>query len=184
VWLWGEGSAFSLPKFCDKYNVDGAVISAVDLVKGIGLCAGLENVHVIGATGNIHTNFKGKADAALNVLKTCDFVYIHVEAPDECGHRAQIHEKVRAIELIDEKIIGPIMAELDRQGTNYSILIMPDHPTPLELKDHTDEPVPFAYFRKSNPIQGVRAFDEKIANTTGIYINNGHLLMGEFIKHG
>src|SRR5690606_17190685 len=110
IWLWGEGKKPSLPNFEDVYGIKGSVISAVDLIKGIGICAGLKPVHVKGATGNINTNFKGKAEAALEELKSGqDFVYIHIEAPDECGHRQEIHNKVKSIELIDELVLGTLL---------------------------------------------------------------------------
>ena len=187
IWLWGEGTAPSLPLFYDKYAKTGAVISAVDLIKGIGICIGLESINVIGATGTLHTNYAGKVAAALNALETKDFVYLHIEAPDECAHQGQVHEKVLAIEYIDEKVIAPIMSELNKRGEDYSIMILPDHPTPLEIKTHTDEPVPFAYYRKCKDFedkrnnQNISSFDEKNAADTGVYIEKGHALMDEFL---
>ena len=183
IWLWGEGKAPSLPSFHSKFNKTGAVISAVDLIKGIGICIGFQNINVAGATGRLDTNFEGKVAAALSALETCDFVYLHIEAPDECGHQGQISEKVLAIEYIDERVVGPVMVELDNRGVDYSILILPDHPTPLEIRTHTSDPVPFAYYRKggSKEFLPVRGFDEKTAEGTGDYIRQGHLLMEEFI---
>ena len=189
IWLWGEGSAPALPLFYDKYAKTGSVISAVDLIKGIGICIGLESINVIGATGTLHTNYAGKVAAALKALETQDFVYLHIEAPDECSHQGQIHDKVLAIEYIDEKVIAPIMAELNNRGEDYSIMILPDHPTPLEIKTHTDEPVPFAYYRKvkgeivggSGNSPNITGFDEKNAADAGVYIEDGYMLMDEFM---
>jgi 2,3-bisphosphoglycerate-independent phosphoglycerate mutase len=210
IWLWGEGSAPALPTFHEKYGKTGSVISAVDLIKGIGICIGLESINVVGATGRLNTNFEGKVDAALNALKTRDFVYLHIEAPDECGHQGQIHEKVLAIEYIDERVVKPILAELEKRGEEFSIMVMPDHPTPLKIKTHTDEPVPFAYYRSkgscndSNDSNGdcngnggdgggnggdggssssnVPGFCEKSASDSGVYIEHGHMLMAEFLR--
>lgn len=131
------------------YKIQGSVVSAVDLIKGIGILAGLNIVEVEGATGNIHTNFKGKALAALEQLESGrDFVYLHIEAPDECGHRYEIENKVRAIELIDEEVVGTILNGLQKYH-DYKILILPDHPTPLSLRTHTSEPVPYLLYQKS-----------------------------------
>ena len=125
--------------FHEKFKLSGSVISAVDLVRGIGMLAGLKTVHVEGATGNIHTNFKGKALAALKELESgSDFVYIHVEAPDECGHQGLIEGKVKAIELIDSELLGPLLQGLSKW--DYSILMLPDHPTPLSIKTHSKIP--------------------------------------------
>jgi len=183
IWLWGEGTAPSLTPFYDKYAKTGAVISAVDLIKGIGLCIGFEVIRVEGATGTLHTNYAGKVAAALDALKKRDFVYLHIEAPDECGHRGNIAEKVLAIEYIDQKVLAPIMEELNKRGEAYSIMILPDHPTPISIKTHTDEPVPFAYYRSDgNEGSSGRSFDEKNAEEIGDYVDMGHMLMGEFIK--
>lgn len=183
IWLWGEGRKPSIPLFRDKYGLQGSVVSAVDLIKGIGLCAGLRSVEVEGATGNIHTNFLGKAQAALQELKAgSDFVYLHVEAPDECGHRYEIENKVKSIELIDSQILGTLLDGLEEYPA-YSILLLPDHPTPLALRTHTSEPVPFALYRKGNGIgSGVSGYDEFQARTTGLSIEAGHTLMDYFIR--
>jgi 2,3-bisphosphoglycerate-independent phosphoglycerate mutase len=156
---------------------------AVDLLKGIGLCAGMRAVDVEGATGNIHTNFRGKAEAALRELESGqDLVYVHIEAPDECGHRFEIENKVRSIELIDEEVVGPILKGLE-QFEDYSVMVLPDHPTPLSLRTHTSEPVPFIIYRKSQPITlGVDGYDEIQAKNTGIYISQGHKLMDYFLE--
>jgi 2,3-bisphosphoglycerate-independent phosphoglycerate mutase len=182
IWLWGEGRKPSIPGFSEKYGIKGSVISAVDLVKGIGICAGLKPVDVEGATGNINTNFAGKAKAALKELDSgADFVYVHVEAPDECGHRYEVENKVRAIELIDRHIVEPIMQGLKKYD-DYRILILPDHPTPLSLRTHTGEPVPFLIYRKNREkISGAQGYDELQAENTGLFVEEGHTLMDYFI---
>lgn len=136
IWLWGEGKKPVLDRFEDKFGMKGAVISAVDLIKGIGISAGMDSIDVEGATGTVDTNFDGKAAAAIEALKTHDFVYVHLEAPDECGHQGNRAEKTRAIELIDEKIVGPIKRALDGTGAPYRLLVIPDHATPTALRTH------------------------------------------------
>jgi 2,3-bisphosphoglycerate-independent phosphoglycerate mutase len=185
IWLWGEGRKPTLPKFYDKYGLKGSVISAVDLVKGIGICAGLKPVDVEGATGNMHTNFKGKAEAALKELEAgMDFVYIHIEAPDECGHRYEIENKVKSIELIDSLVVGPILKAM-KSCQQYKVLILPDHPTPLPLRTHTSEPVPFVIYSGNSPekLSGVNGYDEIQAGSTGLFIEEGYTLMDFFIKN-
>ena len=147
IWLWGKGRKPNLDPFFKKYGVKGSVISAVDLVKGIGICAGLRSVNVEGATGNINTNFKGKAQAVIDEIKNGqDFVYVHIEAPDECGHQGNIAEKIRAIEIIDDKVVGKIRKTLDKMGESYRLMILPDHPTPISIRTHTSDPVPFLIY--------------------------------------
>ena len=182
IWLWGEGKKPALTSFSEKYNKTGTMISAVDLLKGIGLCAGLDSVDVEGATGNIHTNFIGKANAALAELDNGkDFVYVHVEAPDECGHRFEIENKVKSIEYLDQKIVAPILEGL-KKHKEYRILVLPDHPTPLSLRTHTSEPVPFILYDSTNENQSVvQSYDEEEAKKTGIYIEEGYKLMDWFI---
>lgn len=181
IWLWGDGSKPQLPSFWSKYGLKGAMISAVDLLKGIGLCIGLRPIDVPGATGNIDTNFSGKAEAAIRALtqEGDDFVYIHVEAPDECGHHGEVENKIKAIEMIDEKIAGPVMAAL--QGQPHAILLMPDHPTPLEIKTHSGGPVPYVIFRSDAPAGSGLAYTEAAAASTGIYIDPGYTLMDRFL---
>ena len=142
----------------------------------------LNSVEVEGATGNIHTNFKGKALAALEQLESgCDFVYLHIEAPDECGHRYEIENKVRSIELIDEQVVGTILKGLQKYE-DYKILILPDHPTPLSLRTHTSEPVPYLLYQKSsNKDSGLTGYDELQAKSTNVFIDEGHKLMKHFI---
>lgn len=184
IWLWGEGTKPLLDSFENKYNVKGSVISAVDLLKGIGICAEMSTPDVEGATGYIDTNFEGKLNAAIDEFERGqDFVYIHVEAPDECGHRGEIENKVKAIELIDSKILTPLVEYFKNCGDDYKILICPDHPTPLAIKTHTNKPVPYLVYTSNNKIDsGVTIFDETSAESTGIYNENGFTLMSEFIK--
>lgn len=183
IWLWGEGKKPALASFHDKYHLNGAVVSAVDLIKGIGICAGLKSVEVEGATGNIQTNFSGKVEAVLNELESGrDFVYLHIEAPDECGHRAEIDNKVRSIELIDEKIIGILLKEMEKYD-DYRLLILPDHPTPIALRTHTAEPVPFLLYQKTVGMEsGLSGYDEFQAKETGLFFKEGYSLMDYFIK--
>ncbi len=183
IWIWGEGKKPALSSFNDKYKITGSVISAVDLIKGIGICAGLDSIDVEGATGNVHTNFLGKAEAALKEIDSGkDFVYVHLEAPDECGHRHEIENKVRSIELIDELVVGTLLKGLEKYP-DYRIMVLPDHPTPLSLRTHTSEPVPFLIYQKSDQIDsGSNGYDEFQAAKTGIMINDGYTLMDSFIK--
>lgn len=181
-WFWGEGIRKPLPKFRDKFGLDGSVISAVDLIKGIGKFAEMNVVELDGVTGYIDTDFDAKANAAVEELKNGrDFVYIHVEAPDECGHRHEINNKVRAIELIDEKILGALLDRADEFG-DFKIMILPDHPTPLELRTHTSDSVPFMIFDSTKDHEGVECFDEIHAEQTGIKIDAGHTIMKKFIE--
>jgi 2,3-bisphosphoglycerate-independent phosphoglycerate mutase len=186
IWLWGEGKRPALPDFKSKYGLTGSVISAVDLVLGIGRCAGLEVIDVPGATGNMHSNFRGKAQAAIEQLleKGKDFVYLHVEAPDECGHRHEITNKVKSIEIIDQQIVLPIKEALDASGEAYSIMVLPDHPTPLRKRTHTSAPVPYIIYRSTkHQKQRTAAYTEKNGTLSGQYIAEGFLLMDRFI-HG
>lgn len=181
IWLWGEGVRANLDNFFKCYGLKGSMISAVDLLKGIGKFAGMNVVNVSGATGYIDTNFRGKAEAALKELENGqDFVYIHVEAPDECGHRHEIENKVKAIEIIDKEILGTMLPELNRYD-DFKIMILPDHPTPLALKTHTNDAVPFMIYTKSVRVDGKPAFTEKTAAETGLYIEKGSSIMRYFI---
>ncbi|MBZ9634470.1 cofactor-independent phosphoglycerate mutase [Clostridium sp. FP1] len=184
IWIWGEGKRPLLSNFNEKYNLKGSVISAVDLIKGIGLCAGLDIIDVEGATGNINTNYIGKAKAAMaEVAKGNDFVYIHVEAPDECGHRYEIENKYKAIEYIDNKIVKVIKEEMDRLGEDYKMIILPDHPTPLSLRTHTSDPVPFLIYQSNDEKDNPNGcYDEFAAKDTGLYFPEGYKLMDYFLK--
>ncbi len=183
LWFWGHGTKPALPLFADKYGLRGSVIAAVDLTKGIGVCAGLRMVNVPGATGNIHTDFRGKARAALKELEDGqDFVYIHVEAPDEAGHRGELETKIKAIEEIDEKVIGELLSGLERLG-RYRLMVLPDHPTPLAVRTHTAEEVPFVIFDSAKQHKSERsAYDEASARSTGLRVEKGYELMDWFIR--
>lgn len=182
MWLWGQGRKPRLKSFKDKYGLTGSVISAVDLIKGIGLCAGLEVVEVPGATGNIHTDFSGKAKAALLELeKGKDFIYLHVEAPDEAGHQGKVEDKIKAIEEIDEKVVGEILRGLEKHK-DYSLMVLSDHPTPLKVKTHVEDPVPFVIYDGKDSSRGKAAgFNEGEAEKTGIFLESGPQLMDYFL---
>lgn len=183
IWLWGEGKKPALSSFREKYDITGAMISAVDLLKGIGICAGLESIDVEGATGNIHTNFIGKANAAIEALDSGkDFVYVHVEAPDECGHRFEVDNKVKSIELLDSQVVKPILDGLKKYD-EYRVLVLPDHPTPLSLRTHTSEPVPFIIYDSTNEINSpASGYDEFEARKSGVFVEDGYSLMDLFIR--
>lgn len=181
IWLWGEGTKPRLGTFYDTYGLHGTMISAVDLLKGIGICAGMNVPEVEGATGYIDTNFKGKAKCAADALANgSDFVYLHFEAPDECGHRAEPENKVRSIELIDEQVLPIVMAELEKHG-DYKIMILPDHPTPIVTKTHARDAVPFMIYHKNAEREGVDSVNENSAKGTGIYYPTGVSLMKHFL---
>ncbi len=183
IWLWGQGKKPQIDSFAHKYGLKGATISAVDLIKGLGICAGLEAIDVPGATGNIHTNFRGKAEAAVEAFRRGkDFIYLHFEAADEAGHRGEIENKVLSIEKIDAEVLGPILNELPRIDPEFRVMILPDHPTPLGIKTHTADPVPYLiYDSLKNVDSGVSSFDEASAARTRRFLAEGHLLMDRFI---
>ena len=181
IWLWGEGVRANLVDFKEKYGLKGSMISAVDLLKGIGKFSGMNVVNVDGATGYIDTNFEGKAAAAVSEFENGqDFVYIHVEAPDECGHRHEIENKVKSIELIDKYVLEPVVEYLKSTGAAFRVLITPDHATPLSLKTHTNDPVPFMIYDSSKDNNGVKNFNEKTASETGLFVEKGHTIMDLF----
>jgi 2,3-bisphosphoglycerate-independent phosphoglycerate mutase len=167
IWLWGQGPAPAMPTFLEKYGLNGAMISAVDLLKGIGVYAGLEVINVPGATGTIDTNYMGKVEAALQALQRLDFVYLHIEAPDEAGHEGDLDQKIRAIELFDQKVVGPLMEGLRRQGDDWRVILLPDHATPIAIKTHSCDPVPFAIMGKGIVPDSVERFDEESAKRGG-----------------
>ncbi|MBR4022984.1 MAG: cofactor-independent phosphoglycerate mutase [Ruminococcus sp.] len=180
IWLWGEGVRANLDDFKEKFGLKASMISAVDLLKGIGKFSNMNVVDVKGATGYIDTNFEGKAQAAINEFKNGqDFVYIHVEAPDECGHRNETENKVKSISLIDKLVLAPVVAELEKMG-DFRVLVTPDHATPLSLKTHTNDPIPFFIYDSTKKYDGVNGFCEKTAEATGWYIENGFTIMSEF----
>lgn len=184
LWIWGNGTKPNLNTYQERFGIKGAVISAVDLIKGIGQCAELEVIDVPGATGTVHTNFDGKAEAAIAALKSgADFLYIHLEGADEAGHRGEIDNKIKSIELIDSKIVAPVLEYLEDIGEDYHMLIMPDHPTPLAIKTHTSDPIPYILFQSENPSESVtRIYSEDEAKKTGIYEPFGHLLIKKLLN--
>ena len=185
IWLWGEGTRPGVTGFEAAYGVKASVISAVDLIKGIGLCAGMKVIEVEGATGNIDTNFKGKGEAALKtLLDGQDLVYIHVEAPDECGHLGDLEGKIQAIERIDQDIVGPLLKGLEEAGEDYSILVMPDHPTPISIKTHISDPIPYLLYCSTDVTDsGIDTYTEKTGKSTGVYVEPGYLLMQQLLKN-
>lgn len=179
IWLWGQGKAPSMPLFKDLFGVSGSIISAVDLLKGIGKYAGLDLINVPGATGYLDTNYSGKAEYALKSLEDHDFVFVHVEAPDEAAHMGDLEAKIKAIEDFDEKVVGGMLNEL---AGDYNILVMPDHFTPISIKTHTREPVPFAIYSSDESPDHVERFDEFAAKEGVFGLVEGHRLMNLLIK--
>ncbi|MGD0281517.1 MAG: cofactor-independent phosphoglycerate mutase [Dissulfurispiraceae bacterium] len=184
IWLWGQGRKPQLPTYKEKYGVSGALVSAVDLTKGLGICAGLEVLDVPGATGWLDTNYAGKAEYSLRALNDVDFVYIHIEAPDEAGHSGNYKDKIQAIEDFDALVVGSVMKGLEERFREYRILLLPDHATPVKIRTHTDEPVPFVIYdsrdRRNNKDT---AYDESIVERSDrMIIEEGHRLMDYFIK--
>lgn len=180
IWLWGEGKRPALRPFEALYGIKGGMVSAVDLLKGIANCAGMEVAEVPGATGYIDTDFEGKAKAALDLLTRNDLVYVHFEAPDECGHRNEPENKVKAIEMIDSRVL-PILEEGLEQYEDYKILLLPDHPTPIVTRTHASDLVPYLLYQKSAPKTGVDTINEETAKATGIYMENGPAMMPHFL---
>jgi 2,3-bisphosphoglycerate-independent phosphoglycerate mutase len=182
TWPWGQGKAPQMPNFAERFGLTGGVISAVDLIKGIGIYAGLEVITVPGATGYLDTNYQGKAEYGLRALEQGDFVYIHVEAPDEASHNGDLEAKIAAIEAFDEQVVGTIVKGMESRG-DYRIMVLPDHPTPIELRTHADEPVPFViYDSAERRSSGAGGFDEEEASKSGILIEEGHELMEQFVR--
>lgn len=173
-WLWSPGRKPSLPDFTERWGVRAAIISAVDLIKGIGRCAGCCVIDVPGATGNLATNYAGKAQAAMDAFAAgYDFVYVHVEAPDECGHRGEYEGKTAAIEKIDRLILAPVLRYLRGDGEPFRILVLPDHPTPCAIRTHAPEPVPFFLYSSERTESGVPAFTEELCAKTGDHLPDG-----------
>lgn len=182
VWFWGGGVKPKLTSFVEKTGMHGAMISAVDLLKGIGRGSGMSVISVKGATGNYDTNFKGKGEAALDALKTHDFCYVHVEAPDECGHRGEIENKVYSIEMIDKDIIGTIVNGLNERHEDFALMFLPDHPTPCSIRTHSRNPVPFLMYSSREKLGDNNDFNEDVAKNTGIYFDNAPSLFDEFVS--
>ena len=183
LWIWGEGTKPQLSLFAEKYGVTGTMISAVDLLKGIGFGAGMDVVEVEGATGTIQTNFDGKAQAAIDAFKNgTELVYIHMEAPDECGHHGDLDDKIKSIELIDEKVVGPVTEYLKSTGEDFKVLITPDHPTPIKLKTHVHDAIPFVIYDSRKNAGANVSYNEENAKKAGLYIEPGYQLMEHFLS--
>ena len=182
IWLWGQGVKPSIPTFKDKYGLKGATITGVDLVKGLGIYMGLTNIHVPGATGYYDTDYCGKAKNALKALETHDLIFIHVEAPDEAGHAGDIKEKILAIERIDYRILGKLLDELPGFD-DYSVAILPDHPTPITLKTHTSDPVPYSMCSTADSSDDILKYDEYSASKGSMGIKPGYKFIKNFIKY-
>jgi 2,3-bisphosphoglycerate-independent phosphoglycerate mutase len=181
IWLWGQGRKPNMPKFSEKYSLCGSVISAVDLIKGLGRILGLEVINVAGATGYYDTDYEGKAKAAIKSLEDKDFVFLHVEAPDEAGHNGDLREKVTAIERFDRLVVGTILKAFKRKK-NFRVLVLPDHATPLSVRTHTCDIVPFGIFGKDIVARGFLNYSEKEAEKSDLYFEKGHELMDYLIK--
>jgi len=179
IWLWGQGRAPEMPTLCERYNISGSVISAVDLIKGLGMYAGLEVVNVPGATGYLDTNYLGKAEYALRELGEKDFVYVHVESPDEASHSGNIEDKIKAIERFDKDVVGTVLDGIDKFG-EFRVMVLPDHSTPLTLMSHTSDPVPFAIYSSNDskvlPSKDLD-FNERSAKKNSLYIEDGYKLL-------
>lgn len=182
IWLWGQGVKPSMPTFKSKYGLKGATITGVDLVKGLGAYMGLDNIIVPGATGYYDTDYCGKAKNAIEGLKTHDLIYVHVEAPDEAGHAGDLEEKILAMERIDKRILGKIMDEIPTYN-EYAIAILPDHPTPLKLKTHTSDPVPYAMCSTNNISDDVILYDEVSASKGSMGLDQGYKFVNKLISY-
>ena len=178
LWFWGDGTKPNLQNYYEKFGIKGGIISAVDLLKGIGKLAGMRVIEVEGATGNYDTNFSGKANACLENLKDLDFVYLHMEAPDECGHHGDAKNKIYSIEQID-KVVETIVCGLKKKGEDFKVLIAPDHPTPLSIMTHCSDPVPYLIYDSRKEVVGANAYDEENAKNTGNYVEKGYTLISK-----
>lgn len=181
LWFWGAGTKPMLDSFEEKYGKKGMMISAVDLLKGIAKGAGMGVAQVEGANGGLHTNYEGKAQAAVDALlkEGYDFAYIHVEAPDEMGHQGSLERKIEAIQYLDARVVKPVREQLDESGEPYRLLILPDHPTPIHKRTHTADPVPYLLYDSTRAVEGPDSYSEKTAEASGIYEPHGHLLLGK-----
>lgn len=184
LWFWGAGTKPCLDSFKEKTNLNGAMISAVDLLKGIAAGANMINIDVEGANGTLETNYEGKAYAAVKAITEddLDFVYVHVEAPDEMGHQGSVERKIKAIENLDERVIKIIVEEFQKKGIEYRMLIMPDHPTPIKYRTHTSDPVPYMLYDNTNKVLSGLKYNEKDASKTGNYIEDGYKTIDKLIR--
>lgn len=183
VWFWGQGVRPNLENFKSKYGLNAAMISAVDLLKGIGKLSGMKVCQVKGATGYVDTNFKGKMEAAIDALSNgCDYAYIHLEAPDECGHRGEISNKVLSIEKIDKEILGPILKQM-KNIDDFTLLVCPDHPTPLSIRTHIGDPIPYMLYRSNRPVKSnISSFTEENAKKTGLNMEKASNMLNHMIN--
>lgn len=184
IWFWGAGTKPALDSFEGKFGKKGAMISAVDLLKGIAVGAEMQNIEVEGADGTLETNYEGKAAAAVKTLTEggSDFVYIHVEAPDEMGHQGSVERKVKAIEYLDGRIIGPVFERMKQTGQDFRMLVMPDHPTPIRTRTHSCEPVPYLLYDSTEKQENTWKYNEKEAKESGNYFEEGYMLIRELLK--
>jgi 2,3-bisphosphoglycerate-independent phosphoglycerate mutase len=184
LWFWGAGTKPALTSFEEKTGLEGTVISAVDLLKGIAVGSGMDAPRVEGANGGLHTNYEGKVSAALDALlkEGRDFAYIHVEAPDEMGHQGLVQEKIQAIEYLDSRVVGPVKAAMDASGEDYRMLVIPDHATPIEIRTHNSDPVPFILYDSRRQARRIARYNEKEAAATGVFEPKGHLLMNRLLQ--
>ncbi len=185
AWFWGAGKRPKLPDFQEKTGKRGVMISAVDLLKGIAAGSGMKIVHVEGADGGLHTNYEGKAQAAVRALldEGYDFAYIHVEAPDEMGHQGSVEKKVRAIEFLDQRLIRIVRETMDASGEPYRLLILPDHPTPIAARTHTADPVPYLLYDRKRPENGAESYCERTAVQSGRWEKNGYHLIEHLFEY-
>ena len=184
LWFWGAGTKPSLQNFTEKTGLKGAMVSAVDLLKGIAVGAGMKVYQVPGATGSIDTNFEGKAQAAIDALTKdgCDFVYVHVEAPDEMGHQGLLKEKIQSIEYLDRRLIAPVKKAMEDAGEDFRMLVLPDHPTPIRLRTHTGDPVPYVLYDSTRQRKSIQKYAEAEAEATGNYEPNGYRLIERLLS--
>lgn len=183
LWFWGAGTKPSLKNFTEKTGLKGAMISAVDLLKGIAVGAGMQVMQVEGATGSIDTNYEGKAEACIKALLEdgCDFAYVHVEAPDEMGHQGLVEEKVKSIEYLDSRLIALVKKAMEEAGEDYRMLILPDHPTPIRVRTHTGNPVPYILYDSTRQLKKLGIYTEAAAEATGVFEPNGYKLMEKLL---
>jgi len=182
IWPWGQGRTPDMPTFAEKFGLAGSVISAVDLIKGIGFYAGLDIIDVPGATGYLDTNYLGKAEYSLESLKDKDFVWVHVEAPDEASHAGNIEAKIKAIEDFDSKVVGTVLHKMDESGEDYMLLVLPDHLTPISMRTHVHGHVPFAACGTKIKADGIDKYSELSASSGSISFDNGYELLPYLIK--
>lgn len=183
-WFWGAGTKPALTSFAEKTGKKGVMISAVDLLKGIAVGAGMTNIIVEGANGGLHTNYEGKAMAAVHALceDGYDFAYIHVEAPDEMGHQGSVERKVQSIEYLDQRVIGIVKDEMEKRGEDVRILVLPDHPTPIATRTHSGEPVPYMLYDSTKAFSGVGQYSEEKAAESGIFFEEGYTLINHLLE--